>query len=361
MSACLFARTAAASRCAGEPAQGFSGFQPGEAITEAGIGPGSNTGQKGGALVDYLTVVVDQGLVEERGLADLRNLLGTIFGFQGEVFPTAIRDKRWQYYPRSAVLVDREGEMVGRVGLGDTICISLSGAGTRWVRSWTRVVKHLTQLRARITRVDVAFDDYDGECLDVHELRQMALDGEFAQGGRPPQSRFLSDEGSGKGCTLYVGAKGHKELCVYEKGKQQGMSDSKWTRAELRLYGKHAAIPLEVLVYPLLYLRGGYDVLNRILKGVATRLRTVRKQVECNAVAMVRYLKRQVGPSLNVLRQAFGLRWSEVLEAEILRDGQPGRFRGVAKGAHLHSLVREELSKVERFDRSQPHSWPATI
>lgn len=357
----LFAETAAASRCAGAVAQGFSGFQPVEADTGAGIGPRSNTGQKGGALVDYLTVVLDRELVEERGLSDLRNLLGTIFGFQGEVFPTPIRDKRWQYYPQSAVLVDREGEMVGRVGLGDTVCISLSGAGTRWVHGWERVVKHLTALRARITRVDVAYDDYDGECLDVHALRKLAQQGEFAQGGRPPQSRFLSDEGSGKGCTLYIGAKGHKELCVYEKGKQQGMSESKWTRAELRMYGKHAAIPLEVLVYPLLYLRGGYDVLNRILKGVATRLRTVRKQVECNAVAMVRYLKRQVGPSLNLLRAALGPAWSELVETEILRDGQPGRFRGVAKGARLYSLVRDELSKVERFDRSQPHTWPATI
>lgn len=321
-------------------------FSPGEPVDmapEAGIGPGSNTGQKGGALVDYLTVVINRDTVEDRGLSDLRNLLATLFGFRGEVIPTPIRNKRWQFYPQSAVLVDREGELVGRVGLGDTVCVSLSGAGTRWVKSWSTTYKHLSAMKARITRVDVAFDDYDGKCLDVHKLRQMANDGEFAQGGRPPLSRFLSDEGSGKGCTLYVGGKGHKELCVYEKGKQQGMPESKWTRAELRLYGKHSPIPLDVVLYPLQYLRGGYDVLNRILVGVATRLRTLRKQVECNAVAMSRYLKRQVGPSLFVIRAALGSRWAEFVEGEILREGQPGRFRGVAKGARLHQLIREQL------------------
>jgi DNA relaxase NicK len=68
------------------------------------------------------------------------------------------------------------------------------------------------------------------------------------------KTRFISDEGHGTGCTLYVGGKGHKELCIYEKGKQQGMPESPWVRMEVRLYGKHVegrAVPVDALRDPV--------------------------------------------------------------------------------------------------------------
>lgn len=311
------------------------------------LGPGSNTGQKGlGALIDYLTVVIPWSRVEERRLTDLRHLLGTIFGFRDEVVASAVRNKAWQFYAKSAVLIDREGEMVGRIGMdgnGDTICISLSGAGTRWVNNWHAAAIHLDKLGARISRCDVAHDDYDGEFLDVHALRARALAGEFAQGGRPPSSRFLSDEGSGTGCTLYVGGKGHKELCIYEKGKQLGAPESKWVRAEVRLYGKHQTVPLDILTNPLPYLLGSYSVLQQLIKGACTRLRTVRKQVEVTAEALVTWAKRQLGPSLHVLREALGDDFADFVGTRIVREGTPGRFRGIAKGSRLTELLRSEL------------------
>jgi phage replication initiation protein len=313
-------------------------------------GPGSNTGQKGGALIDYLTIVVARSRCEERGLSDLRNLCDTVFGFRGEVFPTAIRDKRWQFYEQSAVLVDREGEMVGRIGVGgngDSICISLSGAGTKWVRNWHAAAKHLGDLRARISRVDLAFDDYEGKCLDLTDLRMRARNREFMQGGTPPKFRFLDDEGNGTGCTLYVGGKGHKELCVYEKGKQLGIAESPWLRAEVRLYGKHVEVPMDTLTNPLAFLRGSYDVLALVLAEVVddacTRLKTKHRQVEHSAEALVRYARRQFGPSLNLFLEAFGGSFADFLEARIVREGQPARFKGIAKGAHLAEIVRKEL------------------
>src|SRR5690606_10420868 len=119
----------------------------------------------------------------------------TLFGFRGEVIATAIRDKRWQFYAQSAVLLDREGEMVGRIGLGgnsSTWCVSLSGAGTRWVSNWEHVQTQVARLSGKLSRVDVAFDDYDGKHLDVHDMRERAIAGEFGEGGRPPKHRFLS-------------------------------------------------------------------------------------------------------------------------------------------------------------------------
>lgn len=331
-------------------AKGFSPLSPGEKGQQAaaGIGPGSNTGQKGqhDAIIDYLTLVVPQSALDEVNCKSLDLLLFRMFGFRGEVIAGAIREKNWNFYRQSAVLVDRDGEMVGRVGIGgnrDTVCLSLSGMGCKWVKDWGRVYKQCRILNAKISRVDCAHDDYEGERLDVHALREVAAQGGFAEGGCPPRHRFLSDEGHGTGCTLYVGGKGHKELCVYEKGKAEGLPTSRWVRAEVRLYGKHVDVPLDVLLNPGAYLRGSYSALQGLIHGVCTRLRTMRKHVEVSAEAMVLWMERQVGPALNVLRGAFGHSWSDVCEARILRDGHPGRFRGIAKGDALHRFVREEL------------------
>jgi phage replication initiation protein len=324
----------------------FSPVVTGEKGRAVAIGPGSNTGQKAGALIDYFTAVFSATHLEDFGLSKINHLLNTLFGFQGEVVCGAIRNKNWQFYPQSAVLVDREGEMVGRIGLGgnsNTVCVSLSGAGTRWVRHWDRVAIQMERLRGKLSRVDVAYDDYDGQTINVHAMRERAARGEFAQGGRPPAHRFLSDEGHGTGCTLYVGGKGHKELCVYEKGAQLGMPGSKWTRCEVRLYGKHVDLPFDVLTRPLDYLRGSYDVLRDLLTGICTRLKTIRKAAECSGEAMVKWANNQCGRAIGLLIRTFGPQWPEFIENRIAREGDPGRFRGIAKGPQLAELLRGEL------------------
>lgn len=336
------------SKRAGDLQHRFSGVSPGKAASAVGDGPNSNTGQKvgQGALVDYLTVVLPSSAAHQRGLSDLNHLVSTVFGTHRDLTVTALREKYWQGYSLSSVVVDRDGQLVGRVGVGgngETICVSLSGSGTKWVKNWHTAHVHLVALTARITRVDVAYDDYDGRLLDVHALRARGLDGAFAQGGRPPEQRFVSDEGSGKGCSLYVGGKGHKELCVYEKGKQQGLPESAWTRAEARLYAKHVDIPLDVLLRPLDYLRGSYDVIAEILTGACERLETIKRTVHANGVAMVRWANRQLGRTLYVLREAFGDSWPDFVEANMMREGRPARFHGTCPGDQLAALLRLQL------------------
>jgi phage replication initiation protein len=303
--------------------------------------------------VDYLTVVFSVTACEAAGLARLDHLLSTVFSFGDAVWSTQWQEKRWQFYDHSAVILDREGEMVGRAGRGsngDTVCISLSGAGCKHVKNWPNVQRELERLGARISRCDVAWDDYEGERLDVHKLRQAARERAFMQGGTPPKWRFIDDEGCGTGSTLYVGSKGHKELCIYEKGKQLGMQHSPWVRAEVRLYGKHGEVPLSIVSDPMAFLRGAYDVLAELLLDVApdacSRIKTERRAVEATGEALVEYLRRQVGPSLNVLLEAFGGSWADFMEHRVVRVGSPGRFRGVANGERLHQLLREELCRV---------------
>lgn len=326
-------------------------------------GPSSNTGQKvrevtdqaGGALIDYLTIVLPREKAEARGLGDLGNLLGTIFGTSRALHATALREKSWQFYTLSSMIVDRDGELCGRIGVGgnrDTICISLSGAGTKWVRNWHTAHAHLTALDARISRVDVAYDDYDGNLGTVHALRERALAGEFASGGRPPDLRFLSDEGSGKGCTLYVGGKGHKEFCAYEKGRQLGMETSPWLRYEGRLYGKHAHVSLDVLLRPMDYLRGMYPVLANLLHGACQRLETIKRTVQSSAHAWSKWMRRQMGRSINLLRETFGDSWADYAEENLCREGRPARFSQQCAADELPTHLRERLCR--RSDEPVP-------
>ena len=313
-----------------------------------GHGPCSNTGQKASevAIIDYLTLVISAASLERERVKSIDSLVDRIFGFDGEVTVGEVRKKSWNFYPYSAPLNDRDGCLVGRIGFGgnrNTYCISLSGAGCKWVKDWRSVANECFVLDARVSRVDLAHDDYEGGYLNVHAMRERAAAGDFASGGCPPNTRFLSDEGCGTGSTLYVGGKGHKELCIYEKGKQLGMKESRWVRAEVRLYGKHVAIPLDVLASPSTYFRGAYSVLNEIVEGVCTRLKTIKKQVEATGNALVTWLRRQVGPALNVLSQTFRESWPQFLEEHVVREGQPQRFKGVAKGDALYQLLRSEL------------------
>ena len=82
----------------------------------------------------------------------------------------------------------------------------------------------LDQIGARVSRVDVAVDDLTGRLINVRRFKSLLVDGSFTNRGRPPSARFVDDMGTGKGCTLYIGQRGHKQLCVYEKGKQLGDS-----------------------------------------------------------------------------------------------------------------------------------------
>lgn len=334
------------------------GFSPVAPDNNPGSGPTTNRGQKypdfdqHGALIDYLTVVIPKDrLVSREGCAvwNVHTILPFLLGTREELSVTPIQEKAFQFYKKSSTIFDHNGEVCGKIGFegnGDTVCVSLTGVGCRWVKNWSYVAHQLEVCQGHISRVDLAYDDYDGALIDLHGMREQAKSGEgFCNGGRPPKSSFLDDHGSGLGCTLYVGQKGHKQLCVYEKGKQQGDETSPWLRIEARMYAKHAEVVLDVLRKPLEFLRGSYPILARLLPGVCSRLETVVRTIDVRATAMVRWLKNQCGGSINLLMQAVGKdNFAEWVSANVSREKQPSRFArcGAAPG-DLPVLLRTQL------------------
>lgn len=300
-----------------------------------------------GALVDWLSFTVKphgealEVLTQEPQHYAIA-LVSQVFGgsnlFLGDV------EKRGRNGYTHTAKIMTAGVSAGFLAFGGnngTVNIQLSGTGCAAVACWYHVAAQLFELSARITRLDLAFDDYDAEHIDFARWEAMARAGEIqASAGQTPKWRVY--EGSDSR-SLYVGSKGSKELCVYEKGKEQGDPDSRWLRAELRIWAKERMIPYAALTQSLSYIRGGYNVLRELPGEVCERLKTTARKVACTAVACLSWLRAAVGPSIDTLTKALGAeRVAQLLNDDIRRSTVPRRFKGIPRdqlNQHLQAAL----------------------
>ncbi|MEO7702919.1 MAG: replication initiation factor domain-containing protein, partial [Opitutus sp.] len=258
-------------------------------------------------------------------------------------------DKPFNFYPRSAVMVDLTGSVCGRIGLGDDskICISLTGQGCQHVTNWPATADLLEAVGAKLTRCDIAVDDTTGQTFDIHHFLDLYNEGAFIMNGRPPTASHVDDLGTNKGCSLYIGQKGHKQLNVYEKGKQLGDPESKHVRCELRLYAKHVDLPVDALRNPAKYYAGAYPMLAAFVIGEAERLHVREVMVDASVKAMTRFLRNQAGTSLALVMDALGDEAVGFLLQNVVRAGRPGRFKNVV--GDLHQLVKNQLLQPQEL------------
>ena len=196
---------------------------------------------------------------------------------------------------------------------GNTCLISLSGSGCIPINNWQAVYNLLVSLSAKITRVDLAHDDFEGVYNITAALEMWAL-GQFTTSGRPPNAQFINDFDSGKGKTLYIGNRSNgKLLRVYEKGKQLGDLLSLWVRWELELHNKDRLIPLDVLLRPGDYLAGGYPCLFWICES-QDRIKTTRKQLMISYEHLKKYCRLSYGKLIHVMHEGLGLQPLEIVQ-----------------------------------------------
>ncbi|MDR2874962.1 MAG: replication initiation factor domain-containing protein [Methylobacillus sp.] len=224
---------------------------------------------------------------------------------------------------------------LGKLGIGGesqngTIHVSLTGAGCAHVPNWQAVHDWLQTIKVRITRIDLAHDDFTGETLNIEIAKRWYLEGLFKTGGRNPSHNVLGDwldPDSPKGRTLGIGNRSSgKYARIYEKGKEQNFPNSRWTRAEVQLSGKSRVIPLDVLLRPCDYLAGAYPCF-AFLSTVQERIRTVSKVVSMSFDAAVKHTRSTGGKVVNMLRTYHHGDDSKVVEA-LLRSGFPKRLAG---------------------------------
>ncbi len=208
-----------------------------------------------------------------------------------------------------------------------TVLVSINGEGCRRIADFGRVRRWAESVGARITRLDIAADDYESKHVDVSGAVEAWRQGHFKVGGRPPKARCIDDFGSGEGRTLYVGSRGGGKLCrVYEKGKQLGDQSSAWTRAEVELHAKDRVIPWDAVTEPAKFLAGSFPYF-QFLSLVAERIRTIKRATAICIEAVARWVKLAAGKSINVLLEHFEGDIGELVSS-VRRDGIPRRLKG---------------------------------
>jgi phage replication initiation protein len=206
-----------------------------------------------------------------------------------------------------------------------TVHVELNAHGCAQIQDWSAMRLWCETYGARITRIDLAHDDFSGSTVSVAQARTWFDEGLFTTGGRAPSARLVDDLGSDKGKTLYVGQRQNGKLCrVYEKGKQLGDPQSPWCRVEVEFRAKSRVIPADVVVRASDYLAGAFPCL-AYLSQRQDKIRTLKKSAEIGYARMVDCLRTQYGPALHVMLMVEGGDPFAVLE-QAIRPGTPKRL-----------------------------------
>lgn len=235
-------------------------------------------------------------------------------------------------------LDDGKEHHVARVDFGGSVHagrarLDLSGSAAARVRSWPDVQGWVrAQFDSRITRVDLAVDCLDGE-YTVEDAVAWYKAGLFNAGGRMPRHScpgdWLSEEPK-HGRTLEVGRRENgKMLRAYEKGRQLGDTDSKWTRFEVEIRNIDRDIPLDILTRCDEYFVGAYKCLQTILDAAAERIATHQAEGSISLEKLTESARISYGTLIHVLR--LSLTADEVMQS-LSRPGVPKRLEKASLG-----------------------------
>ena len=217
----------------------------------------------------------------------------------------------------------------------DTLCVHLTGQACESINLlnessphdlWAGLAEAIQLHAGKITRIDIAYDDLEGQHGGVGAAVGWYKAGGFCAGGRMPSVCQHGDWINGHSRTLEVGKRENgKLLRVYEKGHQLGAQDSHWVRYELELRSKDRDIPVSALLYRDEVLAGSYPALEFVLNVrpvsiptvIKRRLRTtIDKLTGCASVAY--------GRLINVM-SGIGMSASEIVDT-LRVDGVPSRL-----------------------------------
>lgn len=262
-------------------------------------------------------------------------------------------DLSWSYrhnsggmytYEKSATLY-RHDVNSGVVAWGANnggVMVSFSGAGCAGldIPKLHAMLKKMPNVK--ITRLDIAYDDYDGE-KSVLNYFQNLEEGGFCKTNQAPsfswiqtgelqklsneqQAEFKKKHGWQKrydcvangGNTLYVGSRKNGKMArIYEKGKQmQSETQPNWVRAELELRSIDRVISLDALLNTDAVFAAAYPAFEFVsAKRLEIKTTTRKPKVGGIFVAerLERYCAQSYGKYLNFLRHVKQLPDNEII------------------------------------------------
>lgn len=299
------------------------------------------------AFVDFFGVTFRAAEAGTNIRAFLESLVRNWFGVEAQLSDTG-RGK-FGY----AVCLEIQG--IGLAAYGgneNTLHLSITGDGCKAVKDWRDVIDTIEDYRGKLTRVDVAADDFKGEtfnlawCKEQYESRQ----GFKPSRGTHPNAKLMDDMGSGKGCTFYVGSRESGKLFRgYEKGKEQGDPNSPWFRVEVEYRAVHRELSPQMLRDPGAYLAGAYPCLEKIAVEQSAPL-TVAYTSAAAIERTIEHAQKQAGRALHMLLTLNGGDITGAL-SRIYRPELPKRLIG-----KVRALVSWRESEAATTD-VMPPAW----
>ncbi|HZX31561.1 MAG TPA: replication initiation factor domain-containing protein [Rhodocyclaceae bacterium] len=210
-----------------------------------------------------------------------------------------------------------------------TVLVTISGQGAFAAKTgWEeRLYWFLMGVSGWLTRIDWAYDDYDGQLFGVQKMRKAAKKGAFQRQGRPPkvELRGAWEQGDpdNTGLTLYVGSRlSGKFARVYEKGKQLGDPNSPWVRFEIEMHNSSYQLTLEMLIAPTKWFAGAYPCCEWIEKGIDRNQMEYKARCAVATVdSSINWIRHQAGGHLAGLREMYGD--TELLDLLVRPDAIP--------------------------------------
>lgn len=254
------------------------------------------------AFIDFLgfTYFPDELAADEFRLNDeLEKVLIDIFNIPAFGWKRA--KSGWQGY-ENRIQLDCYGLVAfGGISQKGTIHVELSGTGCAQIKDWVLVHDWFDTTDSRITRIDLAHDDFDGKVVNIADAIDWFENGLFNSNGRPPSRHLQDDFDSGAGKTLYIGKRGNDKFTrIYEKGRELGNPNSSWCRAETEFKAHSKTIPNNIFLCPDDYLAGAFKAFEYLSTEQAKFL-SIEKSKEISLERTTLQGKSAYGKLINLL------------------------------------------------------------
>lgn len=229
-----------------------------------------------------------------------------IFGFQ---LTFADKGKKNMYESSFEI-----GEKCGFFCVGgqrNTFLVMLNGRGCSLAKEgWEkRLYTYLSNVakRGKLTRVDIAHDDFEGKNINVDWGNLQDSIGGFQNGNRAPNVEHKGNwkRPTGKGRTLNIGVReSGKYLRLYEKGRAEGDPNDNWQRAEVEFKSKDRVLPYEMLLAPSSYFIASYPCFAELAEHIQPeRIETAKKSASINIKFALETIKHQYGKYITFFKK----------------------------------------------------------